>query len=179
MRQGTSGAFADHNLKVFRALLPVVFVLAAGGLSAKPVAPAPAPAWALKDLEGNLVGSEAFKGKVVVVDFWATWCRPCRAEMPGYTELQKKYGGQGLVIVGVSVDNGGAAAVRKLLRKAPVGYLILLADDKVVDAFGGMDGIPTTFIIDRAGLIRDRKYGLEKTADFEKRLVPLLAPGPS
>lgn len=159
-----------------RHALAAALVAAAAGLQAKPVPAAPAPAWSLKDVDGRTVSSDQFKGKVLVVDFWATWCRPCRAEMPGFSALQKKYAADGLVIVGISVDNGGAAAVRKYLKRSPVAYPILLADDKVVDAFGGMDGIPTTFIIDRAGMIRERKYGMEKTADFEKALLRYLRP---
>jgi thiol-disulfide isomerase/thioredoxin len=165
-------------MKSSRTALALAAALAcAAALRAKPVPPTPAPAWALRDPDGNVVRSDDFKGKVLVVDFWATWCRPCLGEFPGFTALQKKYGPDGLVIVALSVDSGGPAAVKKFLRRTPVGFRILMVDDKVIDAFGGMDGIPTTFIVDRNGMIRDRKYGQEKTADFEKRLLAYLAPG--
>ena len=76
-----------------------------------------APSWRLRDLDGNEVSSDQFKGKVVVLDFWATWCGPCRQEIPGYVELQKKYAADGLVVIGVSLDEGGPAVVKKICRQ--------------------------------------------------------------
>jgi len=77
----------------------------------------PAPAWKLKDLDGKDVTSEQFKGKVVVLDFWATWCPPCRGEIPGYVELQKKYGKDGLLIVGISMDDKGPEPVKEFVQE--------------------------------------------------------------
>ena len=147
---------------------------AASALRAEPVTPTPAPAWKLKDLNGNVVSSDQFKGKVVVVDFWATWCPPCRAEIPGYVSLQQKYAKDGLVIVGVSVDQDSAAKVKKWVDANKVSYTIVMQDDDVTAAFGGMDAIPTTFLIDRDGNIRDKKVGEEATADYEKKILKYL-----
>jgi len=145
---------------------------------AEPVAPVPAPAWKLKDVDGNLVSSEQFKGKVVVLDFWATWCGPCRSEIPGYVNLQKKYGADGLAFVGVSVDEDGPEVVRKFIKEHGINYTIVMADDKVVEAYAPIEGYPTTFIIDRAGMIRDRKLGSRPTAEYEKEILAVLkAPG--
>jgi thiol-disulfide isomerase/thioredoxin len=134
-----------------------------------------APKWELKDLNGKVVSSEQLKGKIVVVDFWATWCGPCRVEIPGYIELQKKYGKEGLVIVGASVDQGGPSVVKAFADKAGVNYTMVMADEAVVSAFGGVEAIPTTFLIDRSGQIRDRKLGAEETADYEKKILAVMS----
>lgn len=134
----------------------------------------PAPTWKLKDLNGAEVRSDQFNGKVVVVDFWATWCPPCRAEIPGYVELVKKYGKDGLVIVGVSMDEAGPDVVKDFVGKYGVNYQIVMGDEAAGTAFGGIEGLPTTILIDRNGQIRDRKVGAEPTAEYEKKIVSLL-----
>ena len=135
---------------------------------------APAPAWQLQDVNGAAVSSDQFKGKVVVVDFWATWCPPCREEIPGYIALAKKYGKDGLVIVGISLDQAGSDVVKSYAAKTGINYPLVMGDEKVVAAFGGVEGIPTTFLIDRDGQIRDRKVGLVETAEYEKRIQAVL-----
>lgn len=134
------------------------------------------PSWKLKDLNGNEVSSDQLKGKVVVLDFWATWCPPCREEIPGYVDLYRKYQKQGLVIVGASVDQAGPKVVKEFVQKYGVSYPVVMADDAVVSAFGGVDSIPTTFLIDRDGKIRDKKIGAMPTDEYEKKIQAVLQP---
>ncbi|MES2695128.1 MAG: TlpA disulfide reductase family protein [Verrucomicrobiota bacterium] len=135
---------------------------------------AAAPKWSLKDVDGKTVTSDDLKGKVVVVDFWATWCPPCRMEIPGYVELQKKYGKDGFVIVGASMDEGGPEAVKSFATSKGINYMMVMADEAVVAAFGGIEGLPTTFLIDRNGQIRDRKIGFEDHETYEKKVEAVL-----
>lgn len=134
----------------------------------------PAPTWKLKDLNGREITSNDFKGKVLVIDFWATWCPPCREEIPGYVQLYKKYGPDRLAIIGVSLDEAGPAVVKDFVRKFGVTYPIVMGDDAVQTAFGNMEAIPTTFLIDPSGQIRDKKVGAEPTAEYEKKIASLL-----
>lgn len=134
----------------------------------------PAPAWKLTDLEGKEIGRDALKGKVVVIDFWATWCPPCVHEIPGYVELQKKYADQGLVIVGLSVDRGGEKVVKPFAEKKGINYPLAIVGSDLAELFGGVEAIPTTFLVDREGNIRHKKVGSMETDAYEALIKPLL-----
>ncbi len=155
--------------KLIPALLTAVcLALLSGCAPAKDATSGPlAPALTFKDLAGKEVSLAALKGKVVVVDFWATWCGPCRLEIPGYIELQKKYGKDGLVIIGVSLDTMNPAYVKKFVEANAMNYTVVMGDSSAVDAFGGFDGIPTTFLINREGRIVHRKTGFMDHAEYE------------
>jgi len=143
--------------------------------NARAAEPQPAaPAWTLKDVEGKTVQSSDFKGKVVILDFWATWCPPCKKEIPDFIELQKKYGEKGLVIVGVSLDEQGPSVVKPFITQLGISYPIVMGDEKIVQDFGGVEGIPTTFIIDREGKIVGRHVAFTPLETFEKEIAPLL-----
>ena len=136
--------------------------------------PAPIPEAALIDMADAPRAMAEFHGKWVVLNFWATWCPPCREEIPGYIELTKKYGKDGLVIIGISLDQAGPGVVRPFVAKSGINYPIVMGDDTTVAAFGGVEGIPTTFLIDREGLIRDKKVGMMATAEYEKKILAIL-----
>jgi len=112
-----------------------------------------APDFTLSDLNGNLVKLSDYKDKIVIINFWATWCAPCREEIPGFIELQKKYKDD-LVILGISVDQGGPQIVPPFVERYGINYLILYADGDVIRNYGGIRGVPTTFVLDRNQVIQ-------------------------
>lgn len=133
-----------------------------------------APEWELFDLDGRAVSSEQFKGKVVILDFWATWCPPCRAEIPGFIELQRNYADKGLMIIGISLDRAEPAVVKEFAERFGMNYPVLRGTGKVTEAFGGVNALPTTFIIDRQGRIVDSHVGYTAKEEFERAIRPLL-----
>ncbi len=134
-----------------------------------------APAFELSDLSGVKVASSTFAGKVVILDFWATWCPPCREEVPHFVELQRKYASQGLVIVGLSLDAGGAGDVAPFAKEHNINYPMLIGADDVAKAYGGINSIPTAFVIDRQGKVVQRFVGFTSPEVFEQTIAPLLA----
>lgn len=133
-----------------------------------------APDWQLQDLEGKSVRLSDFKGKVVVLNFWATWCPPCRREIPDFVALQKQYADKGLVIIGVSLDEGGAAVVKPFVKKMGINYPVVMGDQKTMAAYGGIQVVPTTFIIDKTGKLAAQHEGGADRATFEAEIKPLL-----
>ena len=133
-----------------------------------------APNFALEDANGTTIRLSDFKGKVVILDFWATWCAPCRMEIPGYVELYDKYKSQGLEIIGVSLDRDGWKPVRPFMDQYNVNYPIVLGDMNIVQAYGGIQSIPTTFIINRNGEVVERKIGARPVEYFENIISQLL-----
>lgn len=134
-----------------------------------------APDFALKSAkDGKTVKLSDYKGKVRIVDFWATWCPPCRGEIPHFVSLQKQFGKKGLQVIGLSVDREGPEVVNKFAKEQGINYVSLMADEKVIGDYGGIRGIPTTFVIDRDGNIVKKYVGGTDEAVFEKDIKDLL-----
>lgn len=132
------------------------------------------PSWALVTLDGDTVTSAELRGSVVVVNFWATWCIPCRMEMPSLQRLHERHAGDDVHVLGFSVDVGGAGAVRSFLRERGITYPVGRATDADRRAFGGIAGIPSTFVIDRAGTVRHRVVGYFAPPALEAAVSRLL-----
>ena len=143
-------------------------------LTSKGAEPQRAPEWQLQSVEGKTVKLSDFKGKVVLLNFWATWCPPCRAEIPDLISLQQQYSPQGLVVIGVAMDQGGATVVKPFLKKMDVNYPVVLGDQKIAQLYGGIEVVPTTFVIDRRGQLVNQLRGAVGRPNFEAAIKPLL-----
>lgn len=133
------------------------------------------PEFTVKDLQGNEISSAGLRGKVVLVDFWATWCQPCKKEMPGYQKLLDEYGPRGFAIVGFKFDMmPDTENPIQFAKKIGVSYPLAIASNEIRGQFGGIEGLPTTMLYDRDGILRDKVIGFEYTQHFEQELKPLL-----
>jgi thiol-disulfide isomerase/thioredoxin len=139
-----------------------------------------APAFTLVTLDGKKVSLSDFKGKPVLVNFWATWCGPCKVEMPWFEEFNKQYSAQGLVILGLADDvDAGKEAIAKVAHKTGVTYPILLTDGKVQKSYapGGMDYLPMSFYIDKTGVVVEETAGLGGKDEIEAHIKKTIASG--
>lgn len=128
----------------------------------------------LKDINGKNVILSAYKGKVILLDFWATWCAPCKIEIPGFIELYNKYKSRGFVVLGVSMDDS-ASAVKPFARQLKMNYPVLIGTGRVdLEQGFGLLGLPTSFIIARDGKICWQHMGFAPKEQFEREIKPLL-----
>lgn len=125
-----------------------------------------APEFRLMDVDGKQVSLSDYEGKVVVINFWATWCAPCRQEIPGFVKLQERYTDD-LVIVGISMDQDGPSVVPPFVEEFGINYPILYGDESVSRAYGGITGIPTSFVLDRNLVVRRVYIGYRPDSQFE------------
>jgi len=138
-----------------------------------------APNFTLSNMKGDKVQLSSFKGKAVVLDFWATWCEPCKLEMPWMVDLQKKYGPQGLQIIGVAMDDADDQTINEFARKMGVNYPVLRGTEAIANLYGGLDGLPSTFFLDRSGKIVDEGVGLMSQSVIEDSIKHALQGTPA
>ena len=137
-----------------------------------------APDFTLNDTQGHSVSLSGYKGKVVLLDFWATWCGACQFEVPWYSEFSKKYGDKGLAVVGVSMDKGGLTAVKPYMEQKKMDYTVVLGSDDLVPPFG-LKTIPVTWLIDRDGRVAVAHVGMVDKDSFDGNIQKLLQEGAS
>ena len=148
---------------------PKEAVIAAGEIGSR------LPDFTVKDLQGHEISSGDLRGKVVLIDFWATWCQPCKKEMPGYQKLLDRYGSRGFAVVGFKFDTMTDTEDPLLFAKEiKVRYPLVVAANDLKRKFGGVEGLPTTMIYDRQGILRQKIIGFEYTDVIESELKPLL-----
>lgn len=134
----------------------------------------PAPDFALPDLEGKTVRLSDFKGKVIILDFWATWCPPCVHEIPHFIELYEQYKESGFQMIGIAIQSGSESNIRQFVEKHGINYLILMGNREITREYGNINAIPTTFLIDRQGRIVQKYIGYRDKEVFENQLKSLL-----
>lgn len=128
-----------------------------------------APAFALNDLNGQKIELANYKGKVVLIDFWATWCTPCREEIPHFVELQKQYGDQGFQIVGISMDDN-VKPVQNFNKEFKLNYPVVMGDEATADAYGGVLGLPINILVGRDGRIYSKYTGFTDLKALEDEI---------
>ena len=133
-----------------------------------------APDFTLPLVDGGQLHLSSYRGKVVLLDFWATWCVPCRAETPHFVELQQKYGDRGLQVIGVSMDDS-ADPVRPFVQQFHVNYPVVMGTADVGSSYGGVLGLPIAFLIDREGKVQAKHIGATEASVFEKEIALILA----
>jgi len=164
--------------------LLAICCIVAGASGFLPTAPAqnlrPVPSFDLESMDGARFNSKALEGKVALVDFWATWCAPCIAEIPQWNNLYARYRDKGFVVLGVTIRSGWASDIKPDVKKLKIVYPVVVGDDHVEHTFGGIWGFPTTFLVNRKGQIYKKYTGTysDKQTQIEADIQRLLAEKP-
>ena len=137
-----------------------------------------APEFALKDVNGATVRLSDYRGKVVLLNFWATWCGPCKIEVPWFIEFEQANKDRGFAVIGVSMDEEGWAVVKPFLAEWNVNYRTLLGDSMIAQLYGGVDALPTNFLIDRDGRVASAHQGLIGKSTYQNEIQELLSAQP-
>lgn len=136
-----------------------------------------APGFTLTSLDGKKVSLADYKGRPVLVNFWATWCAPCKLEMPWFEQFRQQYKGQGFEILGIAEDDASKDEIEKSVKKIGVSYPILLTDGKVAPKYGGVDYLPMSFFIDRNGVVVEETAGLASKDEIEANIKKTISSG--
>ncbi|HPG39770.1 MAG TPA: TlpA disulfide reductase family protein [bacterium] len=165
-----------NNFKLVTLALLALFVLAVISCkgTGKTEVKQPAFEFSVSGLNGNSISLDNYKGKVLLLDFWDTWCPPCKAEIPHFIELYSQYQGEGLEILGVAFGREGTEALTSFIAEYQINYPNALANEEIVNGFGDITSIPTTFLIDRNGNIYKKYVGYQDKSVFETDIKALL-----
>ena len=164
----------DIVLAVLLIVQPVfAFDQAAAGQTTSDQAKA-APAFQLKDLQGRRIRLSDYKGKVVLINFWATWCSPCQAEMPELVKLQREYASRGLQVISITCPPERKEQVRRVVRKFRLNYPVLFGTREMTRLYEAEDVLPVTIIVDRDGRVHGRILGILEPEEFQEKILPLL-----
>ena len=133
-----------------------------------------APDFSLKDSSGKTVKLSEYRGKVVLLNFWATWCGPCKIEIPWFIDFQQQYKDRDLVVLGISMDEDGWTSVKPYVEQKKINYRVAIGTEELSTLYGGVDALPTTFMIDRAGRIASTHLGLVSKSEYQTEIQDLL-----
>ena len=136
-----------------------------------------APDFTLKDAMGRPVKLSDYKGKVVLLNFWATWCGPCKIEIPWFIEFEQTFKDKGFAVLGVSMDEEGWDIVKPYLERSKINYRVLIGDDMTAQNYGGVDSLPTSFLLDKEGRIASTHIGLVSKSVYQNDINTLLGSG--